>query len=142
MKITKNVKKTFDIRYVDCQFSIGNLQQCNINGVSSTAQTVKHLPFLKFNHSAINWSPRIILDSGRIVCWPKGIKATINFEVRAHTCYYLTSNNECAFVEEHQIPFYLQLDLIDNSEALNFTVNEEGYIENWPDVEQIVKQLL
>ena len=65
----------------------------------------------------------------------------MNFKLRYHTCVYLTSNYETAFEEVYKIPNYLQLDLIDDSETLSFTINSKGYIENWPKLENIIKEL-
>jgi hypothetical protein len=142
MKLTKNITKTYDIKYVDCNFELEDPSRCRLNGVSSAAQTVKHLPFLKYNIKGFQWSPRIILENGRVVCWPKGLTANINFNLKSFVLSYLTNVYECAFKEERKLPDFLQLDLIDNSETLNFTINPEGYIENWPSSEEILKQLL
>lgn len=141
MEITKNIQRTFDIKYVDCKFTLEDISKCKINNISSTAQTIKHLPFLKYELSGFKWDPRIILETGKVVCWPEGITAVVNFKLRYHTCVYLTSNYETAFEEVYKIPNYLQLDLIDDSETLSFTINSKGYIENWPKLENIIKEL-
>lgn len=140
MKIKKML--TYEIKYVDCNFEIEDISKCRINGISSSAQTIKNLPFLKYKQSGFEWNPRILIETGQIVCWPKGIRAVINFELRSHFCNYLTDTYAPIFSNDEKIPDYLQLDLVDNSQALNFTINGDGYIENWPDVQDIMKQLL
>lgn len=142
MKPIKNIEKVYDIKYVDCIFTIEDISKCRINGVSSTAQTIKHLPFLKYELQGFKWSPKIDLEEGRVIDWPRGIKAIINFDVRSYLCIYFDKNYTFKFNDESVIPSYLQLDLIDDRESLNFTINGTGYIENWPNIKEIIKQLV
>ena len=83
MELTKTLTNTYEIKYVDCKFELEDLSQCRINNVSSTAQTIKNLPFLTYKRSGFEWNPRIILETGQVVCWPKGIRATINFQLKS-----------------------------------------------------------
>lgn len=142
MELTKTLTKTYEIKYVDCKFELEDLSQCRINNVSSTAQTIKNLPFLTYKRSGFEWNPRIILETGQVVCWPKGIRATINFQLKSHICVYLSNTYNEIFADVENIPEYLKLDLVDNGEMLCFTINSDGYIENWPSIEKIVKELL
>ena len=141
MKITKDIKRTYNIKYVDCSFFLDGLTGCRINGVSSSAQTIKNLPFLTYSVAGFEWNPRIDLETGKITCWPKGIRAVINFKLSSYHCTYATEDFEYAF-EDDRLPEYLQLDLIDNSDSLSFTVNPNGYIENWPDQNTIIKFIM
>ena len=140
MKIIKNIKRTYNIKYVDCSFLIDELNKCQLNGISSTAQTIRNLPFLNFNRIGFEWSPRINLETGKVLCWPKGLKAIINFKLNFCVCTYLTDEYTTAF-DDTNIPNYLQLDLIDNGEHLSFTINGDGFIENWPKLEEIIRQV-
>ncbi len=142
MKVIKNIKKAYDIKYVDCEFGIEGLDKCQINGVSSTAQTIRNLPFLNFKRTGFEWSPRINLETGKILCWPIGIKAIVNFQVTSHCCTYTTKTYEYAFSEDKAIPSFFQLDIVDNEEMISLNINSRGYIENWPSVENIVTELM
>lgn len=119
-------------KYVDCIFAIEDISKCRINGVSSTAQTIKHLPFLSFNKDGFCWKLRIMLNSGKVVSWPKGINAVVNFDLNSFSFSYFNNSNECISYNEIEVPSFLQLDLIDTRDGVNFTINRNGYIKNWP----------
>ena len=134
----KNIDRA---KYIDCVFGLDKLNECCINGIRSTAQTIRNLPFLTFDYEGFRWNPKIDINTGEVLFWPKGRRAVINFNIKWFSCTYLDYEKQFIGTENKEIPFYLQRDLIDTTESLNFIINRKGFIENWPTFDEILKQL-
>ena len=134
--MNKEIIAQYNIRYIECKLQIKDLSQCCINGISSTAQTIKNLPFLINGELKHYWNIKIDLKTGTIVNWPKHLNVDAYFEVYDIQLNAYNENNLFIMAKvPNDIPKCLQLDLINKFNCINISINNFGSIKNWIGIE-------
>lgn len=79
------------------------------------------------------WKPVIELNTGRVLHWPKGVKANVSFKVSDEGRYYLLNDQMAKIRQYHNtyVPSVLDTEDYLGGDYIVLEVNAEGVIEGW-----------
>lgn len=84
------------------------------------------------------WNILIDIKTGHIVNWKQGVSARVYYKVVDEGIYTMYDNGMEKIDEyEGYVPDLMSLDDEGWGDYMNLTINEDGFIEDWPDNEDI-----
>ena len=84
------------------------------------------------------WNILIDIKTGKVLNWKQGVEARIYYKVVDEGVYTMYDNS-MRKVDEYEgyVPDLMSLDDEGYGDYMNLTINEDGFIEDWPDNEDI-----
>lgn len=85
------------------------------------------------------WNILIDIKTGKIVNWKQGVSARISYKVVDDGIYTAYDNNMNELYElVDYVPDLMSLDDDGYGDYMNLTINEDGYIDKWPNNKEIM----
>lgn len=126
MKVTINVKKEFEAKYLAVSANVRYWDDARING--ETSEDGELVPFKQGDM----WIPVIDIDTGEITDWPKGTVGDFHFKVCDAGEYTLFTEQ---FEKIVSIDGYVPNGLCHGDQGYGdyiiFKVNKDGFIEGY-----------
>jgi hypothetical protein len=106
-----------------------------INGIPDDNESPK-IPCLRDDN--VCWSPCIHLDTGKILNWPKGVIASVNYRVKDEASYHILDlNKDVVFSIGGYVPDFLEITPKKGGDHIVLKIDAEGVILNWkPDIQK------
>ena len=84
------------------------------------------------------WNILIDIKTGQVINWKQGVSARVCYKVVDDGIYTMYDNGMGKIDEyEGYVPDLMSLDDKGWGDYMNITINEDGFIEDWPDTEDI-----
>lgn len=126
MKIHIKVIKQFDVKYLFVEARVRYWEDTEVNGVEDTEGDL--IPF----RVGDLWSPLIDIEEGKIINWPIGTTAKVNYKVCDAGQYTL---KDCAGVDIIQVDGYVPTLLAPNGggfgDYIILDIDKKGFIDGW-----------
>ena len=119
------VLKEVDVKFLAVKAGARHWEDTEVNGVEDADGSL--IPF----RSGDDWCPKIDIETGTILDWPKGTTAKVHYKVCDDGEYTLLdeNNNEIASIDGY-VP-----DILDINEGYGdyiiLDIDENGVIKNW-----------
>lgn len=128
--ILRNITKEIDCKYLQVSAGVRYYEDATINGVEDTEGTL--IP-LKVGD---NWEPKIDIETGVIVDWPKGTIADIHYKVCDDGKYtVLDESGKEIVTKECYVPDILCPEGEWYGDYIIMNVDENGLIAKWDSSE-------
>ena len=127
MKAKIKVEKEVDIKYLQVKAEVRYWEDANINGECS-----EEGDFIPFKEGDM-WCPKIDIDLGIVVDWPKGTIAEIHFKVCDCGSYYL-QDEKCETIlsiEDYYVPTIMCPKEEGYGDYIIMDIDENGQIQDW-----------
>lgn len=126
MKFELTTKKTVDVEYLQVSAGARYCEDATVNGVEDENGDL--IPF----RNADYWEPKIHIETGKIVDWPKGTTASIHYKVCDDGAYKLldSRNNLVKEIEGYVIDI-LCPEENGYGDYIIMEIDESGQIMNW-----------
>lgn len=127
------------VRYFRANVGPINFEDAEVNGEEDD-EFEPRIPGAEEIDGENRWNILIDIKDGKILNWTKGVTAKVFYKVCDDGVYTAYDNNMSV---THEIDDYVPkiMDFDDESygygDYIEFSVNEDGYIENWPNNERI-----
>ena len=126
MLIELNVKKKFQVEYLQVAAGVRYWEDATVNGVEDKDGSL--IPCRDGDY----WRPIIELDTGKIVNWQKGIKADIHYKVCDDGTYTLIdSTGESVKLIDGYVPSIMSPKENGYGDYIIMDVDEDGFIQGW-----------
>lgn len=126
MKAEILVKQEVDIKTCEIKAKVRYWEDATINGVEDTEGDLTPC------REGDLWAPIIDVETGRILNWKQGVKASVHFKVCDCGSYYLKDavGNVVLSIEGDYVPHGLVPG--DYGDYIIMDISEDGIITNWP----------
>jgi hypothetical protein len=130
MKIGLNIKKEYDVKFLQVEAEVRYWEDATVNDEED--KTGKLIPCKKGEL----WCPTIDIDSGIIINWKQGTKASIHYKVCDAGTYRLLDKNESEiYSKEGYVPSILCPADNGYGDYIIMNIDENGGIEDWDNSE-------
>ena len=132
----KFLKVRAGVRYPEDSEFIEVENDRKINYISDDDENPK-MPFMevendKYGHKKFYWTPKIDLENGVIINWPKGVKV--------HVFYKVCDDFECTAYDEYDnevlhyegyVPDFMAIEEEGYGDYIDMIIDENGCIQKW-----------
>ncbi|MRJ07289.1 hypothetical protein EDL99_00115 [Ornithobacterium rhinotracheale] len=133
MKLTLEVIKEVDVKYLLAKCKVRYWEDAKVNGVKDTNGDL-----IPCRDGEI-WAPLIDVDKGVIVNWEKGKEALIYYKVCDEGTYTFLDENHDEFTKiEGYVPSFMSPAAEGFGDFVMMRVDEEGKINKW-DYKKILR---
>lgn len=151
MKIETTVKVETDVRYFCADILPRYYEDAEVDGVEDISYDEQktgaqpRMPLVVKNEACGKgrpdeswlWKIKIDLESGKVLDWPAGTKASVHYKVCDQGVYWLEDENGNVFHKiESYVPDIIDIDCDGYGDYVLMNIGEDGTIEDWwaPDV--------
>jgi len=127
-----------NVRYFRCDAGVRHWEDTDVNGESDDDDNPR-IPCIDENG---RWNILIDIKDGKILNWTQGVTAKVFYKVCDDGVYTAYDNNMNVICElEDYVPDMLAIDDSGYGDYICLTIDENGYIKDWPDEEDIKYQM-
>ena len=126
------------VRYLRCNAGVRYWKNAEVNGEEDDDDNPR-IPCIDEDG---RWNILIDIKTGQVLNWTKGVTAKVFYKV-CDDGIYTAYNNEMNKVYEIEdyVPDILAIDDTGYGDYIALTIDENGYIKDWPDNEDIKYQM-
>lgn len=130
MKFYRLERVPYEVKYLDIKCKVRNWENAVVNG--ETDYDGDKIPFRSKNV----WNPIIILETGKIFTWPKGITANVYYKVCDAGVYRLLDKHLATVIEKDgYVPSMLCPKCEGYGDYIIMDIDRDGFIQGWnPDL--------
>ena len=144
MITTIRIKKEIELNYIQVNSHVRYWEDGSINGVPDNVDDPE-MPCTEYRSEfeEYRWCPVINIDTGKIMGWPKGVKAKIHYKVcDEFTCNIIDSNNYPYVEYDGYVPRFMSPMEENYGDYIIMSIDDNGYIEGWNInlVEKFIKE--
>lgn len=126
------------VRYLRCNAGVSYWEDTEVNGEDDDEDNPR-IPCIDENG---RWNILIDIKNGQVLNWTKGVTAKVFYKVCDDGIYTAYDNNMNVVYEiEDYVPDLLAIDDTGYGDYIALTIDENGYINDWPDEEDIKYQM-
>lgn len=125
MKATIKVEKEVELKFIQVQAKVRYWEDGEINEVSDEDGKMPC-------RDGDNWSPKIEIDTGKIVNWAQGINASVHYKV-CDCCFVelIDAEGNVFFDSDGYVPGFLAIEDYGYGDYIIMNINEDGIIKGW-----------
>ena len=126
MKVTATIPHDFDVAVIRVSAKVRYWEDSFVNGDEDTDGTL--IPFRRGDL----WEPIIDLETGRVMGWPEGTLAKVNYKVCDEGTYHLLDQNGAVVAtREGYVPDMLAVGDHGYGDYIILTIRADGLIGGW-----------
>lgn len=127
MKVIIKVATEFDIKTLEVEAGVRYWEDAEVNGVEDVDGNL--IPFRVGDY----WCPKIDIDKGVVIDWPKGTKADIHYKVCDNGSYFMkdADGNTVASIESDYVPSIMCPQGGGYGDYIIMHIDENGVIAKW-----------
>ncbi len=135
VKIKVQIEKEVTIKTLQVEAWIGFWEDAKVNGVRDWNGTI---PCRDDEH----WMPLIDIDTGKILNWTQGVKASTNYKIRDEGVYHLQDEQgNTVLTKTGYVPKIMTPKEEGFGDYITMDIDENGFIQKWiPNIDDFLEE--